>query len=104
MVKILADSTIPQGWALCDGRELPVSQHPALFAMLGTTYGGNGTSTFALPDVSESMTPAAGPEAAASFLPGAVIAIKIANAPAIATAVAELRMRHHYRPRTHRVA
>ena len=41
----------PKGWASCDGRLLPISQHTALFSLLGTTYGGDGKSTFALPDL-----------------------------------------------------
>jgi microcystin-dependent protein len=41
----------PQGWALCDGQLLPISQNQALFALLGTQFGGNGTSTFALPNL-----------------------------------------------------
>jgi microcystin-dependent protein len=41
----------PQGWAFCDGHLLPISQNTALFSLLGTTYGGDGTTTFALPDL-----------------------------------------------------
>ena len=41
----------PKGWAWCDGQILPLSQNTALFSLLGTTYGGNGQSTFALPDL-----------------------------------------------------
>lgn len=41
----------PRGWAMCQGQILPISQFTALFSLLGTTYGGNGTSTFALPDL-----------------------------------------------------
>lgn len=41
----------PRGWALCDGQLLPISQNTALFSILGTTYGGDGRSTFALPDL-----------------------------------------------------
>ena len=41
----------PQGWAFCDGSLLPIAQYQALFALIGTTYGGNGVSTFALPDL-----------------------------------------------------
>jgi microcystin-dependent protein len=41
----------PKGWAFCNGQLLPLSQNTALFALLGTTYGGNGQSTFALPDL-----------------------------------------------------
>lgn len=41
----------PRGWALCQGQLLPIAQSTALFSLLGTTYGGNGTSTFGLPDL-----------------------------------------------------
>ena len=41
----------PVGYALCNGQLLPISQNTALFSLLGTTYGGNGTTTFALPDL-----------------------------------------------------
>lgn len=41
----------PQGWAFCNGQVLPISQYAALFSLLGTTYGGNGTTTFAVPNL-----------------------------------------------------
>lgn len=41
----------PQGWAMCNGQLLPINQNQALFALLGTTYGGNGQTNFALPDL-----------------------------------------------------
>src|ERR1043165_6833366 len=41
----------PKGWAFCDGQLLPLSQNTALFSLLGTMYGGDGKSTFALPDL-----------------------------------------------------
>ena len=41
----------PKGWAACNGQFLPINQNQALFALLGTTYGGNGQTTFALPDL-----------------------------------------------------
>ena len=41
----------PQGWALCDGSLLPISQYETLFTLIGTTYGGDGQNTFALPDL-----------------------------------------------------
>lgn len=44
-------SFAPQGWAACDGQLMPVQQNPALFSILGTTYGGDGRTTFALPDL-----------------------------------------------------
>lgn len=42
---------IPKGWAACNGQLLPINQNQALFSLLGTTYGGNGVQTFALPDL-----------------------------------------------------
>jgi microcystin-dependent protein len=51
IVKIFAGNFAPKGWALCWGQLLSISQNTALFSILGTTYGGNGTSTFALPDL-----------------------------------------------------
>lgn len=41
----------PKGWAFCEGQVLPIAQNSALFSILGTTYGGNGQTTFALPDL-----------------------------------------------------
>jgi microcystin-dependent protein len=46
----------PKGWALCNGQFLPINQNQALYSILGTTYGGNGQTTFALPDL-RSRTP-----------------------------------------------
>ena len=53
----------PKGWAWCDGQLLPLSQNTALFSLLGTTYGGNGKSNFALPDLQGAapMHPGQGP-------------------------------------------
>jgi microcystin-dependent protein len=50
-VRIFAFNFPPTGWAFCDGQLLPISQNTALFALLGTVYGGDGKSTFALPDM-----------------------------------------------------
>jgi microcystin-dependent protein len=49
-IRIFAGSFAPVGWASCDGQLLSISQNTALFSLLGTTYGGNGTTTFALPN------------------------------------------------------
>ncbi|MEK7254635.1 MAG: tail fiber protein, partial [Bacteroidota bacterium] len=46
-----AGNFAPRNWAFCHGQILPISQNTALFSLLGTTYGGNGKSTFALPDL-----------------------------------------------------
>jgi microcystin-dependent protein len=50
-IKIMSFNFPPKGWALCNGQFLPINQNQALFALLGTTYGGNGQTTFALPNV-----------------------------------------------------
>lgn len=47
----VAFSFAPRGWVLCNGQLLPINQNQALFSLLGTTYGGNGQTTFALPDM-----------------------------------------------------
>jgi microcystin-dependent protein len=50
-IRIFPFNFAPKGWAFCDGQLLPISQNTALFSLLGTTYGGDGKSTFALPDM-----------------------------------------------------
>ena len=50
-IRIFGFNFAPIGWAFCDGQILPISQNTALFSLLGTTYGGDGKSTFALPDM-----------------------------------------------------
>jgi microcystin-dependent protein len=50
-IRIFPFNFAPNGWAWCDGQPLPLSQNTALFSLLGTTYGGNGKSNFALPDL-----------------------------------------------------
>ena len=62
-IRIFGFNFAPKGWAFCNGQLLPLSQNTALFALLGTTYGGDGKSTFALPDLqgSHPMHPGQGP-------------------------------------------
>jgi microcystin-dependent protein len=50
-IRITSFQFAPKGWAMCNGQVLPINQNQALFSLLGTTYGGNGTSTFALPNM-----------------------------------------------------
>lgn len=50
-IMVFGGTFAPQGWALCDGSLLPISQYDALFSLIGTTYGGDGQTTFALPDL-----------------------------------------------------
>jgi microcystin-dependent protein len=62
-IRIFPFNFAPKGWAWCDGQLLPLSQNTALFSLLGTTYGGNGKSNFALPDLQgrAPMHPGQGP-------------------------------------------
>ena len=62
-IRIFPFNFPPKGWAFCDGQLLPLSQNTALFSLLGTTYGGNGKSNFALPDMQGNapMHPGQGP-------------------------------------------
>jgi len=50
-IRIFSFGFAPKGWALCNGQFLPINQNQALFSLLGTTYGGNGQTTFALPNL-----------------------------------------------------
>ncbi len=50
-IRIFSFGFAPRGWALCNGQLLPINQNQALFSLLGTTYGGNGQTTFALPNL-----------------------------------------------------
>ncbi len=50
-IRMFAGNFPPVGWARCDGQLMPISQNDALFALIGTTYGGDGVNTFALPDL-----------------------------------------------------
>jgi microcystin-dependent protein len=50
-IRIMSFNFAPRNWAMCNGQFLPINQNQALFSLLGTTYGGNGQTTFALPDL-----------------------------------------------------
>jgi microcystin-dependent protein len=50
-IRMFAGDYAPAGWALCNGQLMQISNNPALFSLLGTTYGGNGRTTFGLPDL-----------------------------------------------------
>jgi microcystin-dependent protein len=62
-IRIFGFNFAPKGWAFCNGQLLPISQNTALFSLLGTTYGGDGKSTFALPNLQGNapMHPGQGP-------------------------------------------
>lgn len=69
-IRVLPFSFAPVGWASCDGQLLPISQNTALFSLLGTYYGGNGKTTFALPNLVGrfAMGPGQGPGLSDRFL------------------------------------
>jgi microcystin-dependent protein len=50
-IRLMSFNYAPRGWAMCNGQFLPINQNQPLFSLLGTTYGGNGQTTFALPDL-----------------------------------------------------
>jgi len=54
-IRMFAGNFAPTGWALCNGQLMPISQNTALFSLLGTNFGGNGTSNFALPNLQGSV-------------------------------------------------
>lgn len=62
-IRIFAGNFAPRGWAFCDGQLLPIAQNTALFSLIGTTYGGDGRTTTALPDLQgrAPMHPGSGP-------------------------------------------
>ena len=62
-IRIFAGNFAPRNWAFCDGQLLPISQHTALFSLIGTTYGGDGRTTTALPNLKgrAPMHPGSGP-------------------------------------------
>ena len=60
IVKLFAGNFAPRGWMFCDGSLLSIAQNSALFSILGTTYGGDGRTTFALPNLKGRMALGAG--------------------------------------------
>jgi microcystin-dependent protein len=65
-IKVISFNFPPKGWAFCNGQLLPINQNQALFSILGTTYGGDGRTTFALPNLQARMPIHQGP----GFTPG----------------------------------
>lgn len=71
-IRLFAGSFAPRGWALCNGQLMPISQNTALFSLLGLSYGGNGTSTFGLPNLMGASPVGTGAGAGLrEFVPGA---------------------------------
>jgi microcystin-dependent protein len=80
-IRIFPFNFAPKGWAFCDGQLMPISQNTALFSLLGTFYGGDGKSTFGLPDLQGSapMQPGQGQGLSERFLgePGGVESVTL---------------------------
>ncbi|KMQ66033.1 tail protein [Chryseobacterium angstadtii] len=74
IVKLFAGNFAPRGWMFCDGSLLRIASNSALFSILGTTYGGNGIDTFALPNLKGRMALGAGNVNANEFYPLGVVA------------------------------
>jgi microcystin-dependent protein len=68
-IRMFGFNFAPRGWATCDGQLLSISQNTALFSILGTFYGGNGSTTFALPNLADRMPMGAGQGNGLSFRP-----------------------------------
>lgn len=67
-IRMFAANWAPRGWMRCDGQLLPIGQWTALFSILGTSYGGDGRTTFALPNLPD-VDPGAAPSAAPTAQP-----------------------------------
>jgi microcystin-dependent protein len=57
-IRMFGGDFAPRGWARCHGQLLPIAEHAPLFSLIGTTYGGDGVETFALPDLRHDSAPA----------------------------------------------
>jgi len=56
-IRMFGGDFAPRGWARCHGQLLPIADHAPLYSLIGTTYGGDGVDTFALPDLREDIAP-----------------------------------------------
>jgi microcystin-dependent protein len=90
-IRMFAGNFAPKGWATCDGQLLPISQNTALFSLLGTFYGGDGKSTFALPNLEGAapMGQGQGPGLSERFLG------EVGGAPSVTLLSSELPLHPH---------
>jgi microcystin-dependent protein len=91
IVKIFAGTFAPRGWAFCQGQLLGIQQNAALFSLLGTTYGGNGQTTFGLPDLRGRIPVGQGQGAG---LPNVVIG-EVAGTPTMTLTIANMPAHNH---------
>jgi len=90
-ISIFAFNFAPQGWALCQGQLLPISQNTALFSLLGTSFGGDGKSTFALPNFQDQAGVSTGQGPGTS----AYVVGQTAGAPTVTLLQTELPAHNH---------
>lgn len=82
-IRMFAGNFAPVGWALCQGQLLPISENPTLFQLIGTTYGGDGQNTFALPDLQSRVPVHVGPGFALGQAAGAEsVTLTVSQIPA----------------------
>lgn len=70
-IRMFGGNFAPQGWAFCEGQELSISENDALYSLIGTTYGGDGENTFALPDLRGRLPIHQGDRSGSSYILGA---------------------------------
>jgi microcystin-dependent protein len=85
-ILMVAFNFAPKGWALCNGQLLPINQNQALFSLLGTYYGGNGTTNFALPNLQGRVPVHQGSNGSGNYVMGAIggvetVALAVNNLP-----------------------
>lgn len=90
-IRIFAGNFAPTGWATCDGQLLPISQNTALFSLLGTMYGGDGKSTFALPDMQGSCVLGAGQSPGGSLFDQG----QVSGTEAVTLLISEIPLHNH---------
>ncbi|KQB41401.1 phage tail protein [Flavobacterium aquidurense] len=93
IVKLFAGNFAPRGWAFCNGQLLSIAQNSALFAILGTTYGGNGQTTFALPNLQGSTAIGWGNGGGSNYVLG-----QVAGAPNVSILTSNLPAHVHAGP------
>src|ERR1700704_3891959 len=90
-VQIFAFNFAPKGWAFCRGQLLPISQNTALFSLLGTNFGGDGKSTFGLPDLRDRAAVDAGQgQALSDYQVGEIV-----GAPTVTLNQGEMALHNH---------
>lgn len=93
VVKLFAGNFAPRGWALCNGQILSIAQNSALFSILGTTYGGNGQTTFALPNLQGTVALGAGNGGGSNYVLG-----QVAGTPTVSILTTNLPSHVHAGP------